>query len=275
MRATCTAAARARQHLNPFAGALATLRATPADLDWATQFAQPAQPIHLDLGCGSGRYLQEVAARDPSTNFVGVEIRGEMVARARRRQRRHWAAAPGAGADGDHDADDDRTSFLREALKSNLVFLHVNILAPGALEGILRSMTQPKGSSSSNSSRRSSSKSAMLRSVSIFHPDPNFKKRRKKRAVVNQATVDLLARTLVPGTRVHLQSDVEEVYLSMEQEFLRARVETAAGATAGAFRRVSVGGAEDPNALGLPTDRERLVLEHGGQVWRGSFVVSS
>ncbi|KAJ0402617.1 hypothetical protein P43SY_007973 [Pythium insidiosum] len=67
------ASKRVRQHVNP----LAQQYREPIEIpDWSACFDQPNLPIHLDIGCARGRYLNSVAARaQGKMNFVGVEIR--------------------------------------------------------------------------------------------------------------------------------------------------------------------------------------------------------
>lgn len=43
------------------------------DGDWAAQFASPALPVRLELGCGKGRFACEMANRHPDYHFIAVE----------------------------------------------------------------------------------------------------------------------------------------------------------------------------------------------------------
>lgn len=47
--------------------------------------------------------------------------------------------------------------------------------------------------------------------ITIQYPDPQFKRRHRKRRIVQPSLVDAAARRLAPGGRVLLQSDVLEV----------------------------------------------------------------
>lgn len=71
---------RFRQHVNP----LAQQYRAPIELpDWPAVFADPTLPIHLDIGCARGKYLMAVAhANALTTNYVGVEIRQNVIAEA-------------------------------------------------------------------------------------------------------------------------------------------------------------------------------------------------
>lgn len=70
---TALARQRHRRHANPF-----TLRGPVAVPDWDSLFARPA-PMALDIGCGPGRFVCDLAASRPDLNVVGVEIRQHLV----------------------------------------------------------------------------------------------------------------------------------------------------------------------------------------------------
>ncbi|KAE9045129.1 hypothetical protein PR003_g2627 [Phytophthora rubi] len=78
---------RFRQHVNP----LSMVYRQPVELpDWTECFADASLPIHLDIGCARGRYLVDVAASQAAQrNFVGVEIRRNVLQEAEREAERH------------------------------------------------------------------------------------------------------------------------------------------------------------------------------------------
>ena len=77
---------RFRQHVNP----LSIVYRQPIELpDWTRQFADPSLPIHVDIGCARGHYLMDVAASHATErNFVGVEIRRNVLQEAEREAKR-------------------------------------------------------------------------------------------------------------------------------------------------------------------------------------------
>lgn len=51
---------------------------------WETEFADPTLPLHVDIGCGSGRLLLVLAKRRMgSSNFLGIDIRDKLLQRSR------------------------------------------------------------------------------------------------------------------------------------------------------------------------------------------------
>jgi tRNA (guanine-N7-)-methyltransferase len=68
-----------RQHVNPLSRffQLPLELPTPQDL-----FADPNQPIHLDIGCARGRFLLAMAQQHRQRNHLGVEIRRALVTAA-------------------------------------------------------------------------------------------------------------------------------------------------------------------------------------------------
>lgn len=73
------AAVRVRNHVNP----LSKKYQTPASpLDWEKIYAAPTQPLHLDIGCGKGQFLLNIATLEPNWNFLGLEIRELLVQEA-------------------------------------------------------------------------------------------------------------------------------------------------------------------------------------------------
>ncbi|OQR97015.1 tRNA (guanine-N(7)-)-methyltransferase [Achlya hypogyna] len=104
--------------------------------------------------------------------------------------------------------------------------------------------------------------SLAVSSVSIFHPDPWMKKRHLKRRLVNPSFVQALAAHLAPTTPVYLQTDVPELFEYMVEVFAEHPQ---------LFEEMP--GPHETNAMGVPTDRETFVVDHGGDIYRTTFRV--
>ncbi|MBD2256592.1 tRNA (guanosine(46)-N7)-methyltransferase TrmB [Pseudanabaena sp. FACHB-2040] len=77
------AVVRVRQHVNPLSDKYQQKTTPP---DWAKVFARPEQPLHIDIGCGKGIFVTQMAALQPDWNFLGLEIREPLVDQALRRR---------------------------------------------------------------------------------------------------------------------------------------------------------------------------------------------
>jgi tRNA (guanine-N7-)-methyltransferase len=71
--------ARTRLHINPLSAEL--LQPLPPP-EWGRLLREPRLPLHLDLGCAYGEFALALAERAEGTNFVGVDLRERVLARA-------------------------------------------------------------------------------------------------------------------------------------------------------------------------------------------------
>ena len=53
-----------------------SLKDHPVKGHWCERMFDAARPIVLELGCGKGEYTLDLAQRDPSRNYIGVDIKG-------------------------------------------------------------------------------------------------------------------------------------------------------------------------------------------------------
>lgn len=60
---------------------------------WQSLFLKE-QPIRLDLGCGKGVFLAELAYRNPDINFIGVDISMDILGVARRNIHKRFDGKP-------------------------------------------------------------------------------------------------------------------------------------------------------------------------------------
>ena len=70
---------RVRQHVNPLSSKYQQSITLP---DWNEIYANLDLPLHLDIGCGRGRFLWQLAQIESNWNFLGLEIREPLVVEA-------------------------------------------------------------------------------------------------------------------------------------------------------------------------------------------------
>lgn len=73
------AGVRVRQHVNPLSQKYLQPVHPP---NWPQIYAKPDQPLHLDIGCGRGHFLRQMAQLQSDWNFLGLEIREPLVGQA-------------------------------------------------------------------------------------------------------------------------------------------------------------------------------------------------
>lgn len=52
---------------------------------WQTRF-ENVQPLHIEIGCGKGRFIIEMAKRYPEVNFIGIELQTSVIVSALEKQ---------------------------------------------------------------------------------------------------------------------------------------------------------------------------------------------
>jgi len=171
---------RFRQHVNPLARQYQ--QPTLLSDEWPTDVYHNCQkPLHLDIGCGKGGFLLDLAAKDTQFNYLGLEIRPLVVQYANERIAIH-----------------NLTGML------DFVGCNVNV----DLERIIQRCQKASGSDKLN-----------LQRVSIQFPDPLFKAQQQKRRVVTPEVVAILAKYMPADAIVFLQSDVQFALDQMRCEF--------------------------------------------------------
>ncbi len=60
---------------------------------WKNIFPNPKLPFHLEVGCGKGGFLAQHALRESSTNFLGMDMKSEMLVVAKRTIEQTYAQA--------------------------------------------------------------------------------------------------------------------------------------------------------------------------------------
>jgi tRNA (guanine-N7-)-methyltransferase len=67
---------RVREHVNPLGEKYQTPTPPP---EWEVIYANWSKPLSLDIGCGRGEYILQMAQLKPEWNWLGLEIREPLV----------------------------------------------------------------------------------------------------------------------------------------------------------------------------------------------------
>eukprot|EP00948_MAST-09A_sp_MAST-9A-sp1_P003101 g3101.t1 len=199
------------------------------DVNKNTSTPPERYPIHLDIGCGSGKYLLELANIYSSKIFLGIEIRESQVTEANEmvktyfEEQRHNDKPPRMNDTNDKstlthsnitsiDSSLSSSSLSNGSKKGleNITFFHAN--ANAATLQILSDSIRSELSQLSTG----------LLSASILYPDPWFKRRHHKRRLVQPEFVHGLSNILPQGALVHVETDVEDLYYeNLRQHFVQ------------------------------------------------------
>ena len=60
---------------------------------WHAQYARPEQPFVLELGCGKGGFISQLACAHPENNYLGIDITDKVLILAKRKIEAAYAAA--------------------------------------------------------------------------------------------------------------------------------------------------------------------------------------
>ena len=69
-----------RQHVNPLSKFFNEIEPIPPLKDIFNHYTRP---LHLDIGCGSGTFLFDLANQNKNWNYIGLEIREKLVDKAK------------------------------------------------------------------------------------------------------------------------------------------------------------------------------------------------
>lgn len=69
---------RCHAHTNPFKDRNIDVPESPGSMDWSPHFGNAKAPTLVDIGCGYGKFLMDVARLVPNENVLGLEIRDKV-----------------------------------------------------------------------------------------------------------------------------------------------------------------------------------------------------
>lgn len=52
---------------------------------WNTAFKDNSKPVYMELGCGKGGFISQIAPANPDINFIAADIKSEMLGLAKRK----------------------------------------------------------------------------------------------------------------------------------------------------------------------------------------------
>ena len=52
---------------------------------WKEKFKKPSQPLHIELGCGKGSFISELAFRNQDINYIAIDLVDAMLGLAKRK----------------------------------------------------------------------------------------------------------------------------------------------------------------------------------------------
>ena len=51
---------------------------------WIQEFKNKENPIHLELGCGKGQFISQIAFQNPEINYIAIDLVDAMLGLAKR-----------------------------------------------------------------------------------------------------------------------------------------------------------------------------------------------
>ena len=52
---------------------------------WRQEFVRPSQPFFVELGCGKGGFISQIACKHPENNYLGIDLVDPMLGLAKRK----------------------------------------------------------------------------------------------------------------------------------------------------------------------------------------------
>jgi tRNA (guanine-N7-)-methyltransferase len=298
-----------RQHVNPLKVQFQLPCDLPSTWPRAAYTTCASRPLFVDIGCGKGGFLLKLAKGAAAAakaeekeenydhvsttpwwspyNFLGIEIRPSVIECAQLRcSKQHLSGTrlSFVGCNANVDLDRLLDLYAREASAQHHGKQHdESTTFTNSTNSDISRLQPPPSSSKTSTTRRVQ---PMVGFVSIQFPDPHFKKRHKKRKVVDESLVLTLAKyTTLQEAQIFLQSDIQEVVDDMRQSFLEygsnyfidittSSSTTTTTTTTQAIIPTSCDHMKDylqENPIGIPTEREISVLDKGLPVYRCLF----
>ncbi len=134
-------------------------------------------PLEIEVGSGKGLFIDTESAANPDHNFIGIEIIGKYAAHAAGRLLKSQSARS------IQQTTDPTTAFNAMMVSGNAEPLFEKHILMGTLEA-----------------------------VHVYFPDPWWKKKHRKRRVVNETSIRNFSNALRVGGRFHFWTDVLDYF---------------------------------------------------------------
>ena len=84
---------------------------------WKTVFKNPNNPIHLELGCGKGNFISQIAIQNPDINYIAIDLVDAMLGLAKRNVEKAFA---------DNNREPDNVILTRFDIERILLIMNNN-----------------------------------------------------------------------------------------------------------------------------------------------------
>ncbi|MEM9643360.1 MAG: tRNA (guanosine(46)-N7)-methyltransferase TrmB [Planctomycetota bacterium] len=197
------------------------------------------KPLEIEIGSGKGLFLAGASKENPERNFLGIEIADRYARHAAGRiaSAHECYRQPDADPVSNGEAD-KRTVENLEPPPGNA------IMVAGNAESIFADRIAP----------------GSLEAVHVYFPDPWWKKRHRKRRVVNETSVANFSSSLRTGGRFHFWTDV--------LDYFEITIEMIAASTPGFGVPIPEDEAESEHELDYHTHFEKRSRENAIPVYR-------
>jgi tRNA (guanine-N7-)-methyltransferase len=148
---------------------------------WNESFRDASLPVHIDIGCARGKLVFDLAALNPSKNFIGIEIRDKLVEDANSTVSANKSVGKG---------------------NENCAFVCANILSEKHRQQLEESFVSLPN----------------IERISILFPDPWIKNKHRDRRVVQVPVLQFIARLLRSGGELIIASDVEDMVVEAKSK---------------------------------------------------------
>ena len=146
---------------------------------WHAQYARPEQPFVLELGCGKGGFISQLACAHPENNYLGIDITDKVLILAKRKIE---AAYQAAGRPIDNvkimSTDIERIKGVITA-EDTVSRIYINFCNPWSKNGsshkhrlTYRASSSTTVSSSRTAARSTSRPTTMICSATVWNTSP-------------------------------------------------------------------------------------------------------